>query len=299
MTHQSQPISSKQVQNHAGGFVFKIDDMARLRRFLILGAEGPHYYTTENQMRLETAQCVLRLAKAEPASEGAEAPGLEAVREIVTVSMEGRAAKQSPALYALAICARLGSLEVRRAALAALPDVARTASTLFEFVNYCKELGGQDLEALAAGSEDGASASTSAAGEQRGAPARRGGRGGRGGRGAGRPAVDPDAAVAAAAKPKGKSSWGRAMRSAVAQWYLGMKPKDLAYQVTKYGSRHGFAHRDLLRLAHPDVAKASKVQEARQERMKARRAASRGAAAGAEAAAEVEDVEMAEDFVVV
>ena len=34
----------EQVENNAGGFVWKIDDFARLRRFLILGSEGGTYY---------------------------------------------------------------------------------------------------------------------------------------------------------------------------------------------------------------------------------------------------------------
>ena len=34
---QTEPLDSRQVLNNAGGFVYKIDDMARLRRFLILG----------------------------------------------------------------------------------------------------------------------------------------------------------------------------------------------------------------------------------------------------------------------
>ena len=45
--------------------------------------------------------------------------------------------------------------------------------------------------------------------------------------------------------------WGRALREAVAKWYLHRTPKALAMQVTKYAQRNGWSHRDVLRKAHP------------------------------------------------
>jgi 60 kDa SS-A/Ro ribonucleoprotein len=45
--------------------------------------------------------------------------------------------------------------------------------------------------------------------------------------------------------------WGRGLRSAVGRWYSGQTASDLAYQVTKYQSREKWAHRDVLRMAHP------------------------------------------------
>ena len=51
-----------------------------------------------------------------------------------------------------------------------------------------------------------------------------------------------------------RRGWGRALKRAVAGWYLGRKPDDAAYQVLKYGQREGWSHRDLLRLSHPKAA---------------------------------------------
>jgi 60 kDa SS-A/Ro ribonucleoprotein len=45
--------------------------------------------------------------------------------------------------------------------------------------------------------------------------------------------------------------WGRGVRTAVGRWYTQKTPTDLAYQLMKYQSRDGWAHRDALRLAHP------------------------------------------------
>ena len=44
--------------------------------------------------------------------------------------------------------------------------------------------------------------------------------------------------------------WGRGLRSAVRDWYLGKDPKEVAYQVVKYRQREGWTHRDLLRKCH-------------------------------------------------
>src|SRR6185295_781272 len=62
--------------------------------------------------------------------------GKRAVDEIVRVSDEGRAPKNDPALFALALAAGLGDEETRRAALDALPKVARTGTHLFQFASF-------------------------------------------------------------------------------------------------------------------------------------------------------------------
>ncbi len=62
--------------------------------------------------------------------------GARTVAEIVRVSVEGRAPKNDPALYALALAAGLGDTETRQAALAALPRVARTGTHLFQFALF-------------------------------------------------------------------------------------------------------------------------------------------------------------------
>ena len=59
-----------------------------------------------------------------------------AVAEIVRVSTEGRAPKNDPALYALALAAGVGDTATRQAALAALPQVARTGTHLFQFAGF-------------------------------------------------------------------------------------------------------------------------------------------------------------------
>ena len=52
------------------------------------------------------------------------------------VSHEGRAPKNDPALFALALAAGLGDDATRKAALDALPQVARTGTHLFQFASF-------------------------------------------------------------------------------------------------------------------------------------------------------------------
>lgn len=45
--------------------------------------------------------------------------------------------------------------------------------------------------------------------------------------------------------------WGRALRTAIANWYQSKGVGSLVYQAIKYQQRDGWSHRDLLRLSHP------------------------------------------------
>ena len=57
-------------------------------------------------------------------------------REIVAISRDGRAAKNDPAIFALAMAASATEDATRQAALAALPVVCRTGTHLFAFARY-------------------------------------------------------------------------------------------------------------------------------------------------------------------
>lgn len=54
-------------------------------------------------------------------------------------------------------------------------------------------------------------------------------------------------------------SWGRRLRRTVSNWYLLKEPTQLAYQIGKYQQRDGFAHLDVLRLAHPSGASQAQI----------------------------------------
>lgn len=52
--------------------------------------------------------------------------------------------------------------------------------------------------------------------------------------------------------------WGRGLRNAVSKWYLNREVDNLALQAVKYRQRHGWTHRDLLRMAHPVSTEADR-----------------------------------------
>src|SRR5205809_3822436 len=107
-TPQSQPIpGSKQVPNSGGGYAWAVDDWVRLDRFLILGAEQGTYYITERRLTEENAEAVARCIADD---------GPRTVQRIVEVSEAGRAPKNDPAIFALALCAAYGNPETKKVA---------------------------------------------------------------------------------------------------------------------------------------------------------------------------------------
>jgi 60 kDa SS-A/Ro ribonucleoprotein len=134
-TRQSERIPGRtdQIENSAGGYVFPVDDWTRLDRFLVLGSEGGSYYATERKLTAENAEAVFRCVYAD---------GLRTVYRITEMSVGGRAPKNDPSLFALAIAASAGSEQVRRAALDRLPAIARTGTHLFQFLSYVQEFRG-------------------------------------------------------------------------------------------------------------------------------------------------------------
>lgn len=129
-----QPIpGSNQVENSTGGFTWQVNDWDKLTRFLILGAEGGTYYIGERELVKQGHDAVLRCVKAN---------GVKTVQEIVDVSVKGRAYKNDPAIFALALCAANGDQNTRMEAYAALPKVCRTGTHLYHFMQYSSALRG-------------------------------------------------------------------------------------------------------------------------------------------------------------
>jgi 60 kDa SS-A/Ro ribonucleoprotein len=178
---QTQIYDNRQIRNSAGGYSFAVENMDYVRRFLILGSEGAQY-SLQNRPTLSLENCPHILFML-------DADGQKVVEELVKVSLQGRAPKQEPTLFVLALAARHKDLAVRKAAFDAVQKVCRTATMLFTFLDFYKKSGVT-------------------------------------------------------------SGWGRLMRDAISSWYNNKDLQSLIYQVTKYGSRNGWSHQDVLRLAH-------------------------------------------------
>lgn len=133
-TSQSEKAAAEQVENAAGGFAFKLDDEARVQRFLAIGTDGGTYYVGEKELTKENAEVVIRVASGDK--------GIWLVNKIVEISEAGRAPKQNPGIFALAVCSSLGTDETRSAAFAAVKRVCRTTSTLMLYVKYRAQFAG-------------------------------------------------------------------------------------------------------------------------------------------------------------
>lgn len=134
-TPQSEPIpGANQVVNNAGGYVYQVSDRTRVERFLILGTAGNHYYTTEKELTREEAQFLIDYAQRD---------GMEFLALIRDVSVNGRAYKQNPTLFALAIACSFGTPETKAAALGEVSTICRTGTMLFKFNAYLEQFRGR------------------------------------------------------------------------------------------------------------------------------------------------------------
>lgn len=132
-TPQREKASPKQSKNSAGGYSFTLDKWGRLDRFLILGCEGGTYYASERKLTKQNGKCI-------QACLGEDGP--KTVERIASVSETGRAPKNDPAIFALAMAAGHKDLATRKAALDNLQRVCRTGTHLFQFVDSVKEFRG-------------------------------------------------------------------------------------------------------------------------------------------------------------
>jgi 60 kDa SS-A/Ro ribonucleoprotein len=130
-TSQTEKAKAGQVKNNAGGFVFKTSDQSRLERFLILGVDGGTYYVGEAEHARSNVDFLNEFIEQDEAN---------VLKTIVDVSVNGRAYKQSPALFALASVIVFG--KDKQAVKNEFNKVVRTATHLYEVVNYLNELGG-------------------------------------------------------------------------------------------------------------------------------------------------------------
>uniref|UniRef100_A0A914CSU9 TROVE domain-containing protein n=1 Tax=Acrobeloides nanus TaxID=290746 RepID=A0A914CSU9_9BILA len=205
-----------EILNSQGGYVFKVNTLNRIRRFLIMGTSGGTYYISEKALTTKNLEDLIQIIK--------DGKGGLILREILDISLAGRAPRQEPTMFALALLARydvkdrvskLSSgkesqklseveksfndyiVQLQKAAFKAVAKVCRIPTHLFMFVKFCEII----------------------------------------------------------SKEFGSTGWSRMMRKAISSWYLEKDPKLLAMHITKYQQREGWSHRDLLRLCHADVAK--------------------------------------------
>lgn len=134
-TPQTEKAAKGQKRNNAGGFSFKVSDLDRIKRFLILGSEKS-YYQSGAKLTKQNAENVIKYVTKSSANHR------HVTDLVVEYSIEGRAPKQNPGLFVLAILASHGTPADKSYALAQLNKVARTGTTLFLFVDYVTQFRG-------------------------------------------------------------------------------------------------------------------------------------------------------------
>jgi len=132
-TPQTQRSQPDEVVNNAGGFVFQLDKWKRLERFLILGSDGGTYYANERDLTIDNAQVI---------NDCASEDGRKTVDVICEISQAGRAPKNDPAIFAMAMLAGYADDNTRKYALANLNRVCRIGTHLFQFVDAVENFRG-------------------------------------------------------------------------------------------------------------------------------------------------------------
>ncbi|XP_015491183.1 60 kDa SS-A/Ro ribonucleoprotein isoform X2 [Parus major] len=129
---QAQSLNEMPEPSCASGASWHLTDTTRLQHFLCFGSEGSTYHVKEQKLGFENAEALLRLIE--------EGRGCEVVEEIKAFSQEGRAAKQEPLLFALAVCSQCSDAKTKQAAFKAVPEVCCIPTHLFTFIQFKKDL---------------------------------------------------------------------------------------------------------------------------------------------------------------
>jgi 60 kDa SS-A/Ro ribonucleoprotein len=134
-TPQTQPIPGQEaqmIQGRSGGWMFDADVWKMLQRCLLIGTAKSTYYAGKNELTEDFVE-VIRQAIAEDPQRVAQ--------EILSAS-DGRAINNSAPILALVLLSMGESPEAKKAFGEIFPQVVRTGSHFYEWLNYTKSLRG-------------------------------------------------------------------------------------------------------------------------------------------------------------
>jgi 60 kDa SS-A/Ro ribonucleoprotein len=134
-TPQTQPIpgrESEMIRERSGGFMFDAGAWNMLRRCLLIGTAQSTYYAGKHELTEDFISVVKEAV--------AEDPNRVAL-EILYAS-DGRAINNSAPIFALVLLSMGETPEAKKAFQEAFPQVVRTGSHFYEWLNYTKALRG-------------------------------------------------------------------------------------------------------------------------------------------------------------
>ena len=132
-TSQQEPLPGREadmVQNLAGGYAFRAPLEMSVRRWLLTGSTSNAFYQNKKELTYQNLKDLEQLIQ--------EAPD-QAAALIVEASQKGL--KVSPSIVAMVYLSK-GSHRAKNLFMEQFPTVIRTASHLYEFLMYTKELRG-------------------------------------------------------------------------------------------------------------------------------------------------------------
>lgn len=131
---QNKVPNKKMILNHTNGYVFKTDDMNRLKRFLILGTDKNTYYEIKEKQTTDSAEFIVNLINF--------GKGKEVLDMAIEVSTKGLARKNEPAIFVLALCLSFGDILTKQYAIDNANKILRIGTHLFQFAQNIKSLRG-------------------------------------------------------------------------------------------------------------------------------------------------------------
>ncbi|MFM2064330.1 MAG: hypothetical protein RLZZ507_4001 [Cyanobacteriota bacterium] len=134
-TPQNQPIPGREaemIKGRSGGYMFDAGIWKMLRRCLLIGTAQSTYYAGKQELTEEFAKVVTQAV--------AENPGK--VAEEILYASDGRAINNSAPILALVLLSMGETPEAKKAFGEIFPQVVRTGSHFYEWLNYTKSLRG-------------------------------------------------------------------------------------------------------------------------------------------------------------
>ena len=132
---QQHRVQANQVINQQGGFVFEVNDVAKLSRLLIVSQSRVNANERIRRQELirESLHNLIRNGRSD-----------EVIEMLKDFSAQGRCCQRSNVIYCLALCARYSegehSKSTRRAAYRIFPQICLIPTDLFQFAQYYKTI---------------------------------------------------------------------------------------------------------------------------------------------------------------
>lgn len=134
-TPQCQPIPGREeemIQGRAGGFAFDVGIWSMLRRCLLVGTAQSTYYADKRELTDDFINVIKKAIALDP----------QRVAQEIVYASDGRAINNSAPILALMLLSMGEAKAAKQAFIEIFPQVVRTASHFYEWLNYTKSFRG-------------------------------------------------------------------------------------------------------------------------------------------------------------